>query len=297
MPARAVVADGSAWTVRQARHFCTSRRLVEGWALLCCTSAEGVSAALPNALRVMRKLARRRRTARGTGRSQTSSTSASVAEVPDVLDLFTRTTDGVMAVDPTCRIILWNSAAECMLGYAAEEVLGRACHEVMQGRDAAGNLFCHPNCAVITMARREEMAHAYDVTTHTKDGAERRLNVSTVLVPGHGGNIVVHLFRDAPVARQTRAVEAVVDPSGNDASPAKPSAEFAGQLTAREREILCLIARGEGTRAMARALFISTATVRNHTQSILTKLTVHSRLEAVALAFRRGILQEPLPKF
>lgn len=45
------------------------------------------------------------------------------------------------------------------------------------------------------MARRDQMSHAYDITTHAKDGSRRHLNVSTVLVPGTGGNIVVHLFR------------------------------------------------------------------------------------------------------
>lgn len=195
-----------------------------------------------------------------------------------------------MAVDPSCRVILWNRAAESVLGYTAGDVLGRACHEVVKGRDAAGNLFCHPHCSVLTMARRDEFAHAYDVTTRAKDGSERRLNVSTVLVPGACGNIVVHLFRDVTAARRGRAVEAFVDGGTDGAAPPTPPEEMSGPLTARELEIMRLMARGEGTQAMARRLFISPATVRNHTQSILTKLAVHSRLEAVALAFRKGII-------
>jgi DNA-binding NarL/FixJ family response regulator len=140
------------------------------------------------------------------------------------------------------------------------------------------------------MARRDELAHAYDVTTPAKDGSERRLNVSTILVPGACGNIVVHLFRDVTAAHKGQTVEAVSGGRGDDRAPASPPGDLSGQLTAREREILCLMARGEGTQALARRLFISTATVRNHTQSILTKLAVHSRLEAVALAFRSGII-------
>ena len=207
---------------------------------------------------------------------------------PDVLDLFTRTRDGVVAVDPTCRVILWNRAAETMLGYTAADVLGRACHDVVRGRDPVGNLFCHPHCSVLTMARREEPARAYDITAPAKDGSERRLNVSTILVPGPSGNIVVHLFRDVTPARA--GYPAGVADGAVLPGPSASAARWSDQLTGREREILRLMARGEGTQAIAQRLFISPATVRNHTQSILTKLAVHSRLEAVALAFRNGVI-------
>jgi PAS domain S-box-containing protein len=233
-----------------------------------------------------RRSGRRHTTARKAGRNRVAEAPAT-RELPDLLDLFTRTTDGVMAVDPACRVILWNSAAEAMLGYAASEVLGRACHDVVQGHDSVGNLFCHPHCAVMTMARRDELANAYCITTRTKEGAERRLNVSTVLVPGVCGNIVVHLFRDMTAAGIAPIVDAVG--SGDGVQAPVPATDGIGQLTAREREILCLMARGEGTQAIARRLFISTATVRNHTQRILMKCAVHSRLEAVALAFRTGV--------
>ena len=61
-------------------------------------------------------------------------------------------------------------------------------------------------------------------------------------------------------------------------------------LTAREREVLNLLAIGESKEAIARRLFLSTNTVRNHIQNILTKLGAHSRLEAVATASREGLL-------
>jgi DNA-binding CsgD family transcriptional regulator len=56
-------------------------------------------------------------------------------------------------------------------------------------------------------------------------------------------------------------------------------------LTAREREILQLFARGLGTAAVAKRLAISPVTVRNHAQRILAKLGVHSRLAAVARGY------------
>lgn len=58
------------------------------------------------------------------------------------------------------------------------------------------------------------------------------------------------------------------------------------RLTAREREVLALMAAGRRIDDIAIKLFISTPTVRTHTQNILSKLGVHSQLEAVALAAR-----------
>ena len=61
-------------------------------------------------------------------------------------------------------------------------------------------------------------------------------------------------------------------------------------LTPREREVLDLLADGSSKEAIAERLFLSTNTVRNHIQNILIKLGVHSRLEAVALASREGLV-------
>jgi DNA-binding NarL/FixJ family response regulator len=61
-------------------------------------------------------------------------------------------------------------------------------------------------------------------------------------------------------------------------------------LTPRERQVLELLAHGDSKETIAARLFLSTNTVRNHIQNILTKLGVHSRLEAVAIAAREGLL-------
>ena len=82
--------------------------------------------------------------------------------------------------------------------------------------------------------------------------------------------------------------------------PAAPRAprrrELSGdlrELTAREREILSLLAVGMGTAAIAGHLGISTATVRNHVQRIIAKLRVHSRLAAVARGYATGLITAP----
>ena len=60
------------------------------------------------------------------------------------------------------------------------------------------------------------------------------------------------------------------------------------QLSDRELDVLRAIASGQANKDLANSLHISVATTRNHVQHILKKLSVHSKLEAVALAFRNG---------
>ncbi len=66
---------------------------------------------------------------------------------------------------------------------------------------------------------------------------------------------------------------------------------LASGLTMREREVLELLVAGSGSRAIAEDLQISLNTVRTHVQSVLTKLQVHSRLEAAAFAVRHGLIE------
>ncbi|MCO5333529.1 MAG: LuxR C-terminal-related transcriptional regulator, partial [Pyrinomonadaceae bacterium] len=61
------------------------------------------------------------------------------------------------------------------------------------------------------------------------------------------------------------------------------------ELTQRELEILKLLATGQTSTAMGKALHISRNTVDNHVQHILKKLNAHSRLEAVRIAERAGL--------
>jgi DNA-binding NarL/FixJ family response regulator len=66
-----------------------------------------------------------------------------------------------------------------------------------------------------------------------------------------------------------------------------------GDLTDREREILALLANGSSNVVIAADLFLSVNTVRNYVQSILRKLRAHTRLEAVAVGVREGIVNYP----
>lgn len=61
------------------------------------------------------------------------------------------------------------------------------------------------------------------------------------------------------------------------------------KLSPREREVLALMVAGLDRAAIARSLYLSANTVRTHAQKVLTKLDVHSTLEAVSIALRAGV--------
>lgn len=63
------------------------------------------------------------------------------------------------------------------------------------------------------------------------------------------------------------------------------------RLTTREGQILVLLANGRSTSETAAELHISPLTVRSHVKSILAKLGVHSKLEAVSYALRNGLVE------
>ncbi|HEV8564891.1 MAG TPA: response regulator transcription factor [Actinomycetota bacterium] len=65
----------------------------------------------------------------------------------------------------------------------------------------------------------------------------------------------------------------------------------APKLTDREMEVLKLVAQGMNNRDIAKELFISENTVKNHIRNILEKLHLHSRMEAVVYAVREKLLE------
>ncbi len=65
----------------------------------------------------------------------------------------------------------------------------------------------------------------------------------------------------------------------------------APKLTEREMQVLKLVAKGMNNRDIAKELFISENTVKNHVRNILEKLQIHSRMEAVMIAVREKLIE------
>jgi DNA-binding NarL/FixJ family response regulator len=75
------------------------------------------------------------------------------------------------------------------------------------------------------------------------------------------------------------------------ATPATPAVNASPKLTSRELEVLGLLADGLAQTEIATRLAISSKTVATHIERVLGKLGVHSRAQAVAVAYRDGLLQ------
>ena len=205
----------------------------------------------------------------------------------DLAEALTRAGDGAFVIGAEGVIVLWNRAAETMLGYPAREAVGRACCELFAGFDEHGNRRCDPGCSVMALLKIGEPVQSFDMRARTRAGRVVWLNMSVLAVGGDlgRGRLTVHLFRDVTAAREllTLVHERL-------AAPGTAGSNGHSTLTRRELEVLRLMAEGLNTSAAAERLHVSRATVRNHVQNIFAKLGVHNRLEAVARAVRRRLL-------
>lgn len=105
----------------------------------------------------------------------------------------------------------------------------------------------------------------------------------------------LHFLREGQVHSSPRIAAAVVERIAALEKERKPVPSPQGwePLTARELEILELMARGLRNKEIAHSLHITVQTVKNHVHNVLEKLRVHRRRDAVRLAYELGLLREP----
>jgi DNA-binding NarL/FixJ family response regulator len=111
------------------------------------------------------------------------------------------------------------------------------------------------------------------------------------------------LLKDAPEQQLIAAVRVVADggslfsPSVTRrlieqfAQPASPASTALAGLTAREREVLRLVARGRSNAELASELVVSEHTAKTHVASILQKLELRNRVQAVVMAYETGLVR------
>jgi DNA-binding NarL/FixJ family response regulator len=155
--------------------------------------------------------------------------------------------------------------------------------------------------AITELASRGIAARVLVLTTYDTD---------SYVLPAIEAGATGYLLKDAPRAELLRAVraaargEAVLAPSvaarlmsrvRAPGGPGGPGSLGAESLSARELEVLELVAAGTTNREAAARLFISEATVKTHLLHIYAKLGVSDRAAAVAEGFNRGLLTPGSP--
>ncbi|MEZ4591511.1 MAG: BTAD domain-containing putative transcriptional regulator [Chloroflexota bacterium] len=122
--------------------------------------------------------------------------------------LFASTGDGVFAMDANQRIVYWNQAAEEILGYSPDEVIGSRCYQLFPGHSPDCTPLCCQKCDIVKLVQQQKPVEAFKVIIRHKNGIGLLLDVSTLAVPGEeteGDAVVVHLFRlvrEAPLQGQ-----------------------------------------------------------------------------------------------
>jgi DNA-binding NarL/FixJ family response regulator len=147
--------------------------------------------------------------------------------------------------------------------------------------------------AIAELAGRGVAARVLVLTTYDAD---------SYVLPAIEAGATGYLLKDAPRDELLRAVraaargEAVLSPSVATRLISRVRTPDTGPLSARELEVLELVAAGTTNREIAARLFLSEATVKSHLLNIYGKLGVRDRAAAVAEGFTRGLLARSRPE-
>jgi two-component system NarL family response regulator len=143
-----------------------------------------------------------------------------------------------------------------------------------------------PSTKIIMLTISDEEADLYDAI---KAGAMGYLlkeisieEVASAIRAVHGGQSLISPSMASKLLTEFAAMVKKTDDRQQVPTP---------RLTDREMEVLKLVAKGLNNRDIAKQLFISENTVKNHIRNILEKLQLHSRMEAVVYAVREKLLE------
>ncbi len=157
---------------------------------------------------------------------------------------------------------------------------------VMTGLEATQRIHAvNPQSKILILTVNEEERSLFDAIKQGAQGyviktidpdelihAVRRVHLGEAVVPG---NLALRILSDMAHPKQSHVGEGCVEP-----------------LTTREVEVLRELGTGAANKDIAKRLYISENTVRNHVRNILDKLHMSNRVEAATYAVREGLIKE-----
>lgn len=205
----------------------------------------------------------------------------------------------VMSLDQ--KIMFWNRGAERILGFRSHEVLGRRCYDVVAGRPPGGfNPACLQGCPSIRALRAGIVPTQLTMQMLCASGERKTAFLTPMVVAGAANDapLLVHLFDDRPQPETPRRIpeglKTELRMKGADIISDRPiptsPREGIKRLTGRELEVLRLVSLGRRVPQIAEDLGISPHTVRNHIRNLRQRLEAKTKLDAVMIAMRLGIL-------
>jgi len=98
-------------------------------------------------------------------------------------DLVSFSSDAAFSVSAEMRVVSWNAGAERMLGYAADDIIGRPCADILRGSYETGEPLCSPLCEGMSCFVRGEAWAVRSCRLRHKDGAMIQAAISTLVAP------------------------------------------------------------------------------------------------------------------
>ena len=191
----------------------------------------------------------------------------------DIFTLLQIARFGACATRSDGTVVFWNRRAEQICGVSSSDALGRHYRELIPQR-------------ALRPSGAQEAFEAEEVAVQPP----------VLVAPQAGDVLTVYIFDDhhsgpAPGPAQPAAHLSEAELPTHDGGPPPLIGQPAPQLlTRREAQVLEMMAEGTPTDKIASELGISVHTVRNHVRNLRRKLNARSKPEAVANAFRQGLL-------
>jgi|ETNmetMinimDraft_11_1059920.scaffolds.fasta_scaffold78435_1 PAS domain S-box-containing protein len=187
---------------------------------------------------------------------------------------------GIFSVDSKQNILYWSESAKETLGYSEQEIKNKKCYQILC--PLKNNGICFEKCSPTSNSKRKRETKEFEVFWSDKKGDKKRFRVTTLFSNSSKNTTeIVHIFSDitkeSPINNYLK-----FEDIGEDT--------YIEKLTPREYQSLKLLSTGLSIKEIAKVMFISQLTARNHIFSVMNKLEAKTQLQAVIKAAKLRLL-------